>query len=84
MKYRYGLMSFTFHTFLPLLISSFIAYFLPESFDWVLLAIATSLFALYQYIIDVFIMRDKPPSYEYAEYSLFIVLYSALNALGVI
>ena len=81
---KVGLVSLTGHFILPLATSVVIAINAPEAIDWLVLAMWTALFALYQYYIDVFIMRDKLPTTEYYEFSLYVVSYSILNTFNII
>ena len=81
---KIGLVSLLGHTVIPLATSLFVAYLAPEPIDWFILAFWVAVFALYQYLIDPFILRDKMPSVEYYEFSLYVVAYSVLNMLGVV
>jgi len=84
MNGKIGLVSILSHFILPLVSSVAIAWAAPEYLDWLVLAVWTSMFALYQYLIDPLLLRDKLPTIEYYEFSLYIVIYSLLNALGAV
>ena len=81
---KIGLFSLLAHFALPLATSIIVAYNQPEAIDWLILALWTAIFAYYQWIVDTILLRDKPPTVEYLEFSLYVAVYSALNAWGVI
>ena len=81
---RVGIVSLASHFLLPLITSIMVARVAPEPLDWLVLAAWVSIFALYQYLIDYIILRDKLPTTEYWEFSLYLVTYSVLNMLGIV
>ena len=81
---KIGLFSLIAHFVLPLSTSIIVAWRMPEAVDWTILAVWTAVFAYYQWIVDTFLLRDKPPTVEYLEFSAYIVVYSALNGWGVV
>ena len=68
------------HTFLPYAVSVVLDYAFTVS-DAIILAFMALLFALYQYVVDYMYLRDKPPSFEYAEFTIYIVAYSVVGLM---
>ena len=71
--------SIFYHTLAPLLWSLLADFILTIEIDQLLIAFNTFVFAIYQHIIDTKIMRDRPPSREWGEFSIYIIIYSVVG-----
>ena len=71
--------SIFYHTLAPLAWSLLADIVLTIEIDQILIAFNTLVFAIYQHIIDTKVLRDRPPSWEWAEFSAYVVIYGVVG-----